>query len=467
MVNDLKYASVSLTDILNFDGRLEASVFNIEAKHARELIRNSKWKIQQLNNLNLVSSISYPGRFKRNYVDKAKGQPFILPSQITEVNPQPTKWIYGIEGLNLLNLTVSKGDLLLTRSGTIGRCTLVSNTLAGRVMSDDLIRIIPHKHLQGYLYTFLTSKTGQLLLKTANYGAVIQHIEPAHLEDIPVPIASDDLIAKINDAILESFSLRDESNILILNAQLKLIGEIGLPPLEKISGKQFHLDTDLINFNVSIDETIDRVDASYYNPRVRALEDYISQIKSIQIEQLDSQGEIYLPGQFKRVYVEKGFGIPFFSGRSIGELDPLDKKYLSFSQHGKQIKQLSIEENMLLITCSGTIGNVALVPKHWDSYAMTHDIIRIRCLSPEIAAYCYAWLSSEYGKCLILKHSYGAVVQHIEDHHLATVPIPICNKKIRDEISQLILSANDKRYQAFLLEQQALELFNSKVLGLT
>jgi type I restriction enzyme, S subunit len=202
----------------------------------------------------------------------------------------------------------------------------------------------------------------------------------------------------------------------------------------------------------------------YYNPLAQALGQLIGQKKSV--KSLSDLGQLYLPGQFKRVYVEKGFGIPFFSGRSIGELDPSDKKYLSFSQHGKQIAQLQIKENMLLVTCSGTLGNVALVPKHWDGYAMTHDIIRVVCKSPEIAAYSYAWLSSEYGKCLILKHSYGAVVQHIEDHHLATVPVPLLEEKLIEEIGQKVLLANAKRTEAFGLEQQALALFNSKVLGL-
>ena len=47
--------------------------------------------------------------------------------------------------------------------------------------------------------------------------------------------------------------------------------------------------------------------------------------------------EVILPGRFKRVYVDEGHGISFFSGRSIGELNPSDKEYLSFTQHSEKI----------------------------------------------------------------------------------------------------------------------------------
>jgi type I restriction enzyme, S subunit len=258
----VKHATVTLADVLKAGGRLEATVFNIEARRARELIQNCKWGIEYLTNTRLVSSVSYPGRFKRNYVTKSVGKPFILPSQISEVNPQPTKWIYGIDGLNLSKLTPAIGDLLMTRSGTIGKCSFVGKTLAGRVMSDDLIRFVPRSHLQGYLYIFLTSQTGQLLLKTGNYGAVIQHIEPTHLEDIPVPIASDDIVAEIHEAIVKSFALRDESNALILSAQKSLIAELDLPPLEEIETRQFRNDADVVNFSVSVGQLTQRIDAT-------------------------------------------------------------------------------------------------------------------------------------------------------------------------------------------------------------
>ena len=121
---------------------------------------------------------------------------------------------------------------------------------------------------------------------------------------------------------------------------------------------------------------------------------------------------VILPGRFKRVYVEEGNGIVFFTGKHISELDPSDKKYLSFSQHTEKIEnELVIREDMILITSSGTLANAVLVLKHWDGWAMTHDIIRVVPVNKEISGYLYAWLSSDYARELIHRFAYGAVVQ--------------------------------------------------------
>ena len=70
---------------------------------------------------------------------------------------------------------------------------------------------------------------------------------------------------------------------------------------------------------------------------------------------------------------------------------------------------------------------------------------------------------SEYtiGKILLLRNAYGAVVDHIEPYHLQKTVIPILkNKKIQDKINDLVLEANDLRYQAHQKEQEAISMMN-------
>jgi type I restriction enzyme S subunit len=163
--------------------------------------------------------------------------------------------------------------------------------------------------------------------------------------------------------------------------------------------------------------------------------------------------------------VEEGQGQVFFSGKNIMELDPSDKKYLSFAQHGSRIReQLTIRHNMILVTCSGTVGKVALVPKHWDNWAMTHDIIR---LVPNIAlaGYIFIWLSSVYANKIIESQAYGSVVPHIEKVHIAGIPIPFLkNRVIQNEINDLALKANKLRHEAYVLEQEAIRIMNDEVI---
>jgi type I restriction enzyme S subunit len=147
------------------------------------------------------------------------------------------------------------------------------------------------------------------------------------------------------------------------------------------------------------------------------------------------------------------------------ELDPTDKRYLSFMQHDKRIKeQLTIHHNMILVTCSGTVGKVAIVPKHWDNWSMTHDIIR---LVPEngMEGYAYIWLQSVYANRLIEAKAYGSVVPHIEISHIETIPVPLLKDiAVQSEINRLALKANELRYQAYRLEQEAMKTMEDEVI---
>ena len=81
----------------------------------------------------------------------------------------------------------------------------------------------------GYVYTYLKSEIGNKILLTNSYGAVITHIEPEHLATVPIPNAPAEIKNKINDLIVQSFNLRDESNELIDKATSLLIAELHLP----------------------------------------------------------------------------------------------------------------------------------------------------------------------------------------------------------------------------------------------
>lgn len=460
------WVSVPIQSVFESGLRLEASVYATEAKQAEIAIQSNPHGCLPIHEL---AAIHHCPRFKRVFVQKSQF-PIYQPSQIGELNPTPAAYISDKTLVDLDALRVSEGQILMTCSGTVGNVTYVSKTLAGNIFSHDLLRISSHdKHHAGYLYAYFKSEQGRTLIQSNNYGAVIQHIEPAHLLKLPIPDAPALLKSHIHHTITESFNLRDESNVLIEQAHSKLQTALKLPAIEELNPPT-NGENGLRCFNVNIADLNHRLEANYHNPLAQAITRHLykhaGQVLALGDSTLTQQ--FVLPGRFKRVYVKKGHGVVFFSGKDIGELDPSDKKYLSFSQHDKKIKdELTIKKNMLLITCSGTLGNVALVPKHWDSWTMTHDIVRLIPSSDEISGYLFAWLGSSWGKELINRNRYGAVVQHIEIEHLAEVPVPLlADVALMREINNLVLRANELRYKAFTKEQDALRLFNQDVLGL-
>lgn len=468
-IDGFKWTNVSLSEVFDQNLRLDANVYGLDGKIARETLADCRWEVVNLkSNDGLIESVWYPTRFKRIYVERG-GLPFFLPSQLNEVNPKPSKFISGKTPTSFELIKAKRNQLLLTRSGTIGNCTIVTSTLEGKLFSDDVIRIT-FKNLYdlGYTYAFFKTQIGQTLIHTNNYGAVIRHIEPEHLAEIPIPNPPPIIKTQIHNLVMDSFALRDESNELIERAEQLLFHELNLPPINEINAELFEPETSFNNFTVNLSELNERLEGSFHNPLAKAIVSIIEknafEVTTVKDERIAAK--ILLPTRFKRVYVENGFGIPFFSGKQIYELNPSNKEYLSFAKHSNKIKQdLTIRENMVLVTCSGTIGKVTLVPKHWDGWAMTHDIIRLIPQNNNIAGYLYVWLSSDYGKELLNRFVYGAVVGHIESHHIAKVEIPLLkNENTQKEINDLALEANRKRYDAFLLEEEAIKLVNEKVI---
>ena len=53
----------------------------------------------------------------------------------------------------------------------------------------------------------------------------------------------------------------------------------------------------------------------------------------------------------------------------------------------------------------------------------------------------------------------------IDNHSLSTIEFPLLKDKTKQaQINALALEANDKRYQAYCLEQEALTIMNKEVL---
>ncbi|MEZ5470619.1 MAG: restriction endonuclease subunit S [Marinicella sp.] len=113
---------------------------------------------------------------------------------------------------------------------------------------------------------------------------------------------------------------------------------------------------------------------------------------------------------------------------------------------------------MIAVTCSGTIGKVNIIPKHWANWTLNQHVMRIVPANLDVAYYIFCWLNTEFGKELITRHVYGSVVDEIDDRHLSKVEIPILrNVNKQKEINDLVLQANELRYQAYLKEQEAID----------
>jgi type I restriction enzyme S subunit len=166
---------------------------------------------------------------------------------------------------------------------------------------------------------------------------------------------------------------------------------------------------------------------------------------------------------FKRIYTKKEHGVPFVSSRDMFSLPLRPERHLSKLM--PKLGDLMVKEGWLVISRSGTIGNVLYINKRLAACAISDHAIRIEPISNP-AGYLYAFLSTSFGQAIIAKGAYGSTVDEIEPKHLASIPVPQPPPNIQEGISSKIKEAYKLRDEANDCLDEADKLLH-ELLGLT
>ena len=109
-------------------------------------------------------------------------------------------------------LRVKRGWILVTCGGTIGNTVCIDNQLAQCAISQHVMRVVPKDDvMKGYLYAFLSSKTGHELITMYTSGSVIPQIEAHHLERVPIPILEEMKMKEIDELVETYISKLEQS----------------------------------------------------------------------------------------------------------------------------------------------------------------------------------------------------------------------------------------------------------------
>lgn len=396
--------------------------------------------------------IFYGGRNRRIYVtSKAHGIPFLSSSSILKADLSDAKMVSKKLTPNIQEQLLEKDWILISRSGTIGNTAYTNEIYAQKLASEDIIRVIPNNILRaGYMYAFLSSKYGYNLLTQGTFGAVIQHIEPSHVSQIPIPLFPAEFQNKIDAQIKEAAALRVEANKLLEEAKKKVEEFVGYEPKRK--------QTAMVSSQRILQSFGNRFEANFHISAGGELEDYIKE--KFDYKQLgDVCKSISRPDIFKRNYVKDG--IMFLGGADIMLATPDSGKYLS--RKTPNIDALAVQEDWILIPRSGTIGDVVYTHSEHAQKLVSEDVIRACPNDILSSGYIYAFLSSAIGKALIRRYIFGSVIQHVESPHLSRIPIPLMSETEMTSISLSIKKYKDNLGKAIRLEQSAIKAVETEI----
>lgn len=448
--------TIKLSEVLAAGVRLEASAFSIEAHNAVTALTNSDLPLIPLyGKEGLCQGGYYPHRFKRVYVSPEKGVPFLSSSEIISLRPKTNNFVSKNYTLKLDRLLPEKWDVLISRSGTIGNIGLATETFIGNALSEHVIRLQANEpETAGYVAAFLRSRYGRPQLIQGTFGSVVDQIEPEHLERVLIPDLPPIRRIEIGRLMCQAGELRDEANHLLDEADRLLHERLNLPYLKDIALRGSASFTTTIKAS----QLMGRLEASFHNPEAIAAEKQLAQLP-VEITKIGDQRvtkEVRAITKFReRTYVDKG-GIPMLSSKQLFQVDPIDVKRLAKGAHTKDLPEIQLEENMIAVTRSGTIGKVQIIPKYMAAWTASEDATRILASDDINAGYLYAWLASDSGYCLMTRCSYGSVILEVDQEMFSSVHIPLPELSIRNEIGDLVLKANQLRDEAWRNEQEAI-----------
>ncbi len=151
--------------------------------------------------------------------------------------------------------------------------------------------------------------------------------------------------------------------------------------------------------------------------------------------------------RFRRIFVEAGSGVPFLSSSEINSIRPRVERWLS-SKLTKKLEELLIRPHDVLISCSGSIGNIGFAGRRLAGMALSQDAIRVRVADEVGAGFIAAFLRTRFGRDQLRSVTYGSVIVHIEPAHLSRVYVPDVGAEARRRIGRAILDVTEKRDEA-------------------
>lgn len=438
--------------------RLDCNPYMSGALEARDKLRNLNARKDPLQAIVAGHSGGiYNGpMFKRNYVDSPEwGVPFISSGtmRLADLTTLPLLRRKDAESTRLSYLRLRQGSTLISCSGTIGRMCYVRPDMDGIWSSQDVLKVDPDASRvpSGYLYAFLSSRYGVPLVVSGTYGAIIQHIEPEHIADLPVPRFSKAKESEIAGLVDAAAKARSEAVHLLKQAEARLYDLLDLSPPTPV----YALPKPDVTIGLN-SQAQDRCDGYYYSVRNREARSAFD--KAANNQPIGSIAEVFIPGIFKRLYAsDPQFGSPYITGGDVFELEPTSEKYL-ISKVASEYRLL-LRKGMIVVQeagqLGGLIGRSVMVGEHLDGFSCSNNMIRIVPKNDVDGGYLFVLLNSEYGVRLLSREAAGSSIPHTDEQRVKRISIPWPEKEVRTKVSELAIKARRLRDRACISEAQA------------
>ncbi|MFA0223250.1 hypothetical protein AB4483_04115 [Vibrio splendidus] len=436
----------------------------IEVKYTLANLKNNSPKLNEVVSKR-YDGIYHAGRYKRIWVKNNQyAKPFLSSRDVMQSDLSKLNLISNKSISDNGKLLIHQDQILITRSGTVGRMSYVNRLMDGMSCTEHVIRVEADKNKirPGYLYSFLSSKYGVPLIVSGAYGAVVRHIEPEHIEEMPIPRVGDQTEKLADDLIKRSAELRAEFQTKINQATDFLFASAGIKDITPYEWHNQGADT---GYSVTLKNSRS-IRALNFNSRYQQLIANLQSVEHKTLGDICNGGQLSRGGRFKRVDANPEFGIKLI-GQKQGFWTKPEGRWIA-PKYAKE--EIIVPDETVLIASQGTLGEREVFCRpifatgKWLELGYSEHFMRVYSNDPDVSgAYLFAFLRSETAFRCLRSMSIGSKQQDIHVGMLSELPIPIINDKDMHKVETLIRDAFKAKDLADEKERQAIEMVDKAI----
>ena len=353
------------------------------------------------------------------------------------------------ESKETLRAEFKENDILVTTIGSVGLSVVVPPNFKRATINQNLVRIVLKDKTQAhFISTFLNCYYGKSQTIKMSAGNVYQMINYPNLKKIKIPNLTNNFRVNIEILVKSSYQKLEESKTIYKEAENILLKELDLldfePTKENISIKSFSE-----SFGIS-----GRIDSEYYLPKyiqyIEILKNYKYGWKLIQeVLTNDIKSGTTPKGIIKKYIPNSNY---FFRAEAFNNDLTLtyENLYSMSNEVFENYPNITVKQNDILVSMTGTIGSVAVVTKKIDGI-INQNIVKLSVNQEIINHNVLALYIKIIGKTLLTREQTGNVQPYVNISNFSNLIVPLIDKKIQTQIE-------DKIKESFILKEESKEL---------
>lgn len=221
--SDLKFNKTFSTKFSEIENRLDPEYYQPRFNEIKKVLDRSGYKLVKLGDIS--SAIRYGTSDKVIY--KEKGVPFLRVTDVDEfftIEPEKGKFISKIEAEKLKKYAVKGGEIIISRTGTLGSAIYINSRLDGSIFGSYFIKVSPESKelLPEFIAFYLNSLLGKLQTEKRASGGIQTNLTVEMIKSYTILVLPQRIQKKICNLYSEALQNRKKSKQLLEEAKQKV-----------------------------------------------------------------------------------------------------------------------------------------------------------------------------------------------------------------------------------------------------